>query len=364
MRTATPQLRLVFWETTQACNLACKHCRASAVTWRDPGELSHKEACGLMDDMVALGRPVLVFSGGEPLLRPDIFELMGEARKRGLPFALSTNGTLLDEAMSDRVAMAGPHRVSISLDGHDAASHDGFRRYAGAFDAALLGIRRLRARGVQVQVNTSVTTHNHAALPKIYDLVKREGCIAWHLFMLVPVGCGLEIPQEQRLAAGQYERILRWFAEEQNRTSMEMKATCAPQVVRIARQMFPQGLPAAIRSGDGAHPPAPAGKGCLAGRAVCFVSRFGRVQGCGYLPVTAGHLREENLDEIWNVSPLFSRLREPANLDGKCGACEFKADCMGCRARAFSATGDPFAEEPNCAWQPASLRPSGAPNHG
>lgn len=367
-----PPLRLVFWETTQACNLACKHCRASAVGWSDPQELQFGEACRMMDAMAELGRPVLVFSGGEPLMRKDIFELMGEARKRALPFALSTNGTLLDEAMADRVAAARPHRVSISLDGPDAATHDAFRQSEGAFEASVAGIRRLRARGIEVQVNTSVTTHNAHQLPEIYNLVQREDCCAWHLFMLVPVGCGLQIPDEQRLAAGHYERCLRWFVQTQARASMEMKATCAPHVVRIARQLFPAGVPAAILDGDGVparhpgrHPSAAAGKGCLAGRGICFVSRFGQVQGCGYLPLAAGQLREQGLDEIWKGSDFFRRLRQPASeIGGKCGACEYVQDCMGCRARAFAATGSAFAEEPHCAWMPASLRPDAGGLHG
>jgi radical SAM protein with 4Fe4S-binding SPASM domain len=341
----SPPLRLVFWETTQACNLACKHCRASAQPQADPHELSYEEACRMMDGMRALGRPVLVFSGGEPLMRPDIFELMGEAQKRGLPFALSTNGTLLSEAMADKVAAAKPHRVSISLDGPDAATHDAFRQSDGAFEASLAGMRRLRARGVPVQVNSSITTHNSHLLEPIFELVKREACVAWHLFMLVPVGCGLKIPEDERLAAGHYERALRWFVAAQATAPLEMKATCAPHVLRIARQMFPE------------HPSAATGKGCLAGKGICFVSRFGAVQGCGYLPVQAGQLRKQCLDAIWRDSPLFQRLREPENLKGKCGACEYAEDCSGCRARAYAATGDPFAEEPHCAWIPESLRP-------
>ena len=380
-----PPLRLVFWETTQACNLACKHCRASAVAWADPAELKFDEACTMMDAMVELGKPVLVFSGGEPLMRKDIFELMGEARKRGLPYALSTNGTLLDEAMADRVAAARPHRVSISLDGPDAATHDAFRQSQGAFDASIAGIRRLRKRGIEVQVNTSVTTHNAHLLPQIYTLVHNETCCAWHLFMLVPVGCGLQIPDEQRLAAGKYEATLRWFVKTQAIAAMEMKATCAPHVVRIARQMYPGGVPSAIQDenrervtqlsavghpgghvmakGGSSHPSAAAGKGCLAGRGICFVSRFGQVQGCGYLPVSAGHLRKQSLDKIWQESPLFLRLRQPESIEGKCGSCEFVSDCMGCRARAFAATGNAFAEEPHCAWVPPSLRPAIGAEH-
>jgi radical SAM protein with 4Fe4S-binding SPASM domain len=376
--------------------LACKHCRASAVAWRDPQELSYAEACRMMDAMVELGRPVLVFSGGEPLMRPDIFELMDEARQRGLPYALSTNGTLLTEAMADRVAGARPHRVSISLDGPDPETHDAFRQSPGAFDASIAGIRRLRARGVAVQVNTSVTIHNARLLPQIYSVVASETCCAWHLFMLVPVGCGLQIPEEQRLAAGHYERTLRWFVQAQAHASIEMKATCAPHVVRIARQLYPQGLPSGIRDEHGqrlapdyvhpgghpsvagagkpgshpgaspqghpggrpgGHPSASAAKGCLAGKGICFVSRFGQVQGCGYLPVSAGSLRKQSLAEIWQGSEFFQKLRQPEHLEGKCGACEFASDCSGCRARAYAATGDPFAEEPHCAWVPQAARP-------
>lgn len=377
--TQAPPLRLVFWETTQACNLACKHCRASAVGWSDPNELSFKEACAFMDSMVELGKPVLVFSGGEPLMRRDIFDLMAAAKERGLPFALSTNGTLLDTAMADKVAAAKPHRVSISLDGPDAATHDAFRQQRGAFSASIGGIRRLRARGIDVQVNTSVTTHNGHLLEPIYQLMQAEGVVAWHLFMLVPVGCGLQIPDEQRLAAGAYERTLRWFVAAQAQAPFEMKATCAPHVVRIARQMFPQGLPASVvpdhahRHGGHpahqrpatSHPSAAAGKGCLAGRGICFISRFGQVQGCGYLPVSAGQLRQHSLKSIWEGSSLFEALRHPEEvIGGKCGSCEFVVDCMGCRARAYAASKDPFGAEPHCAWVPESERPLAGGAHG
>ncbi len=361
-----PPLRLVFWETTQACNLTCKHCRASAKTWRDPLELTTQEALSMMDAFPKLGNPVLVFSGGEPLMRHDIFELMAEARQRAIPFALSTNGTLVDEVMADRIAAAAPHRVSVSLDGPDAATHDGFRQAQGAFDATLQAIRLLRQRGVAVQMNSSATAHNGRILPEIYALAEREGCVAWHLFMLVPVGCGLDIPEEQRLPAAEYERTLAWFVKTQAHSNLEMKATCAPHVTRVARQFMARHAHAVAASGhpgghsvahpSAQHPSAAAGKGCLAGTGICFVSRFGQVQGCGYMPVKAGSLREQSLDQIWATSPFFQRLRDAGNLGGKCGACEFKDTCMGCRARAYSATGDPFAEEPLCAYVPASMR--------
>ncbi len=354
-----PRLRLVFWETTQACNLACKHCRASAVNWRNPNELSFNEACSMMDSFSELGNPVLVFSGGEPLMRPDIFELMDQASKRGIPFALSTNGTLVDAAMADRIAAAAPHRVSVSLDGPDAATHDAFRQSVGAFDATLSCIRLLRERGVEVQVNTSATRHNGHLLEATLDLAQREGCCAWHLFMLVPVGCGMDIPEADRMQAGAYEAALKWFVEQQATRPLEMKATCAPHVTRVARQWVrrQEQAPNNARPGHpGSHPSAVAGKGCLAGTGVCFISRFGKVQGCGYMPVEAGNLRQQPLSQIWANSPFFNALRDPSNLKGKCGACEFADSCFGCRARAFSKTGDPFQEEPLCNYIPASMR--------
>lgn len=303
----------------------------------------------MMDSWPALGNPVLVFSGGEPLMRPDIFELMEEAGRRGIPFALSTNGTLVDEAMARRIAACKPHRVSVSLDGADAATHDDFRQEKGAFDRTLGAIRHLRAQGVPMQINTSVTTHNRSQLPEILELAIREDCVAWHVFMLVPVGCGLQIPDEKRLPAAEYERILAWFVKAQSEKQLEMKATCAPHVTRLATQFM-------TRTHTAAHPSAEHGKGCLAGRGICFISRFGQVQGCGYLPVAAGDLRKDSLEQVWNDSPFFAQMREPKSLQGKCGVCEYASSCMGCRARAYSATGNAFAEEPLCAYVPLALR--------
>ena len=394
----TPPLRLVFWETTQACNLACKHCRASAVEYRDPNELSVEESCKMMDSWPALGMPVLVFSGGEPLMRPDIWELLAEAKARGITFAVSTNGTMVDESIADRLATFSPapgergglHRVSISLDGADAETHDTFRNQVGAFDKSVRAGQLLTERGIGVQINTSATRHNVDQIPATLELAVKNKFVAWHIFMLVPVGCGLDIPEEDRMQAAQYERTLKWFVEAQANTNIEMKATCAPHVTRVARQyaakngLVPKvsGHPGGPPSGNAghvapqptghpgghpgakptttAHPSAQKGKGCLAGTGICFVSRFGQIQGCGYMPVKAGNLREQTLDEIWNNSIFFNMLRDPENLEGKCGACEYADTCMGCRARAFSKTGDPFEEEPLCAYIPQSKRPAAA----
>ena len=199
-------LRLVFWETTAGCNLACRHCRRLEVSQAlSRNDLDTEEAEWLIDGITAAGKPVLVFSGGEPLMRLDLFHLAAYAKAQGLPVALATNGTMIDAAMASHIVEAGFDRVAISLDGADAQTHDAFRNQAGAFAKALDGFRRLQARGVSLQVNTTVTQHNVGQLELMDALIRSLQPDAWHLFMFVPVGCGLEIPQEQRLLAEQYE---------------------------------------------------------------------------------------------------------------------------------------------------------------
>lgn len=341
--------RLIFWEATAGCNLECRHCRrlevAKALSRRDLDTARVKTR--LIDALAEAGRPVLVCSGGEPLLRPDLFELAGYARERGVPVALATNGTLVDEAMADRIAAAGFERVAISLDGAEAATHDAFRQQAGAFDAAVEGIRRLRRRGMSVQINSTVTKHNQDQLPQIYALAIALGADAWHVFMFVPVGCGLDIPAEQQLAAESYERLLTWLAAQSAQRKLFVRATCAPQYFRILAQTR------SFAAARGASKFASLTKGCLAGTGIAFVSHTGEVFPCGYLPVSSGNITQRRFAEIWQDSVIFQGLREPDALGGKCGACDYKRICSGCRARAYAQTGDWLAEEPCCAYQPA-----------
>jgi radical SAM protein with 4Fe4S-binding SPASM domain len=340
--------RLVFWETTAGCNLACRHCRrlevSAALSKRD---LTTEQAkTHLIDALIKVGRPVLVFSGGEPLLRPDVFDLAAYAVSKSLPIALATNGTLIDEATADRITSSKFERVAVSLDGADAATHDAFRGQAGAFDAAVEGLKRLRERGMSLQVNTTVTQHNLRQLDAIYDAVIALGVEAWHVFMFVPVGCGLEIPENQQLVAHQYEVVLRWLAERAAERRLFVRATCAPQYFRILAQThtlskMQQGAKFSTLT-----------KGCLAGTGICFISHTGEVFPCGYLPVSSGNITRTPFVELWTDSPVFQSLRDPDQLTGKCGVCEFKRLCSGCRARAYALTGDPLAEEPCCAYQP------------
>jgi len=345
------ELRLVFWETTAACNLECRHCRRLEVSRAlSRQDLTTQEAKRLIDGIATVGNPVLVFSGGEPLLRPDLFELATHARRHGFPIALATNGTLINVAMADCIANAGFDRVAISLDGADAETHDAFRNQPGAFEQALDGFQRLQLRHVSLQVNTTITQHNVGQLEAMYELVDALKADAWHLFMFVPVGCGLQVPEDQQLAAEQYEQVLNWVAEKAKANRRFIRATCAPQYFRILAQ---NRLLGRYRSTSLLSAMT---KGCLAGTGICFVSHKGEVFPCGYLPISCGSVREQSFLQIWQNSFVLATLRDPDFLKGKCGVCEFRQICSGCRARAYAATGDYLAEEPCCSYEPRSLR--------
>lgn len=354
--------RLVFWELTTGCNLRCIHCRASATELMSPDDLSHEESCQLIDQLAEFAPFILVLSGGEPLWRRDVFDLAERARSRNIRVALATNGTLVDDGVADRIVSAGIRRVAISLDGADAATHDSFRGQAGAFDAAIAGFRRLRSRGMSMQINTTVSRHNEHQLPQILDLALELGADAFHTFLLVPVGCGLTIKDEQMVSGQHYEDILNWFYDRSLEGRLEMKATCAPHYFRVVRQRRAEArraglpvpeLPGHTGRGAGGHPEMHAmTRGCLAGSAVCFVSHRGDVYPCGYLPVSAGSVRTTPFREIWDHAAVFQDLRDPDLLEGKCGICEFKQVCLGCRARAFGITQNYLAEEPFCIYQP------------
>jgi heme b synthase len=364
---AYPPPRLVFWETTAGCNLRCIHCRRIEVADQlTPHDLSTAEAFTLIDQLAAVGSPVFVLSGGEPLMRPDIFEIARYAADAGLPVALATNGTLIDPAMAARIKDSGVKRVSISFDGADAVTHDAFRALKGSFDAAIRGFRALRAVGLPVQINTTVAKHNQSQLEGVLQLAKDLDAVALHLFLLVPVGCGVEIADDQMVSAEDYERILNWLYDvEQSEPDLQLKATCAPHYFRVMRQRraeenrsgVKRDLPASHHRQVHGHPHGQmhaATKGCLAGTGVCFVSHRGEVFPCGYLPVEAGNVRQQNFGDIWQYSDLFAEMRDLNLLGGKCGVCQFKTLCSGCRARAYGLTGDYLAEEPFCVYEPAT----------
>ncbi len=387
--------RLIFWEVTKGCNLRCIHCRATATELMSPADLPTDKALNIISQIADFGSPILVLSGGEPLYRQDIFHLAEYATSRGLRTALATNGTLVTRDVAEKIKNAGIKRVSISLDGADAITHDTFRGIPGAFEAAIYGMRNLQQLGVSVQINTTIARHNAHQLPDVLDLARRLGADALHTFLLVPVGCGVDIAAEQMVAPEEYERMLNWFYDQSLEGGIELKATCAPHYFRVMRQRkaadriagrehpapapshphdigptdmtMPGSTGISLKPGGGPpvrpHGPSRGGhpgdmnamtKGCLAGTGVCFISHEGEVFPCGYLPAIAGDLRKQSFAEIWNDSAVFGQLRDDDNLKGKCGCCEFRHVCMGCRARAYAASGDFLAEEPFCVYEPGT----------
>ena len=376
-----PPLRLLFWESTAGCNLACLHCRRLDVhRCMSKDDMTTKESLAMIRSLPETGKPILVFSGGEPLMRPDLFTLAKEARRVGLPTALATNGTLMNEGIAEGIVDAGFQRVSISFDGPDAPTHDMFRG-DGAFDSSICGFRALRERGMSMQMNTTVARHNYEKLDKMYELAVGMGADALHIFMLVPVGCGMTLSENIMLKQDEYEAALNWIYDKSLEGKIHLKATCAPHYFRVMRQRAKadgRAMPAHAHphrsmgghghGGAGGHPGGHPGghanmtamtKGCLAGQAVCFVSHTGEVFPCGYLPVSSGNVKTLGLPRIWRDSQIFADLRDDTKLDGKCGCCEFKKVCMGCRARAFAMTGDYLAEEPNCGFTPLRIRGRG-----
>jgi heme b synthase len=346
-----PTLRMIAWEVTRSCNLNCIHCRAAAQRGPYPGELNTEEALRLIDAIVSFSQPVVILTGGEPLLRPDIYDLADYGTRQGLRMVMAPNGTLLDAEKAARLKASGIQRVSISLDGATAESHDRFRQVDGAFAGALRGIEFLKEAGLEFQINTTVTLKNYHELPPLLDLAVRLGAVAHHIFLLVPTGRGREMKGEA-IEGEEYEKILHWFYDQRERVPLQLKATCAPHYYRILRQkarqegkkVTPQthGLDAMTR-------------GCLGGIGFLFISHRGEVQPCGYLEALSGNVRQQKLKDIWESSPVFLKLRNYSAYQGRCGRCEYMRVCGGCRARAFERSGDFMAEEPLCIYQPQAF---------
>ncbi|MDI6755328.1 MAG: heme b synthase [Thermodesulfobacteriota bacterium] len=339
---------MVAWEVTRSCNLNCRHCRAAAERGPYPGELSTEESLKLIDEIVSFSTPVVILTGGEPLLREDIYEIASYGTRRGLRMVIAPNGTLLDGPKAERLQACGIKRVSISLDGATPESHDSFRQVEGAFAGALTGIECLKGAGLEFQINTTVTQKNYPELPAILELAARLGAVAHHIFLLVPTGRGKDLAEET-IQAEEYEKILHWFYEQREKFPLQLKATCAPHYYRILRQRSREEGKAFTPQSHGLDAMT---RGCLGGIGFCFISHRGDIQPCGYLEVISGSLRKQTLREIWELSPVFKRLRDFSSYKGRCGRCEYIRVCGGCRARAFEKEGDYMAEEPLCVYQP------------
>lgn len=355
--------RVVAWESTVACNLACIHCRASAQTAPEPDEMTTGEVFGLVDQLAGFGRPIFVISGGEPLMRPDIFDIAAYGTQQGLRVAVSPNGTLLTSEVVRKFKAAGVKRISVSIDGSTAERHDAIRGVPGAFSSAMEGLAACRVDGLGFQLNTTVMRQTRDDLLGVRDLAVQIGAEAWHLFMLVPTGRG-KIDDE--VSPQEYEQILNEIYGMTKNSPIPIRVTCGPHFMRVVAQnrRHDQEQPNLVRpGGNGRRHPGGMDRttrGCLAGDGYCFVSYRGDVTPCGYFPVVAGNLRKSSLQDIYVGSPLFRTLRDLDHYQGKCGVCEFLRVCGGCRARALSLTGNYLAEEPYCIYQPRAVAEASA----
>jgi radical SAM protein with 4Fe4S-binding SPASM domain len=335
--------RVVAWESTRACSYACVHCRAQAQKQPDPNQLTTQEALNLMDQISEFCKPVLIISGGDPLQRRDIFEAAAYASSRGMRVVMSPSGSNITPKVIEKMKASGVQMISLSIDGSNPRIHDDFRQVRGAFELAMQNIAYAKAGDLAFRVNTTVTKHNIDDLPAMLKLAAAVGAKEWDVFMLVPTGRG---KVEMEISPSQYETTLQSIYEMSLSSPIPIKVTCAPQYLRLAAQQK-----------DAAHTGGrPDGRGCMAGNGFCFVSHVGEVFGCGFLPLSAGNVRQKTFREIYQEAPLFVELRNHSLLRGKCGACEFKGACGGCRARALSVNKDVLAEEPYCTYMPAVPR--------
>ncbi len=347
----------VIWEVTRACDLRCRHCRADAQAWRDPRELTTREGFELLDQVRELGSPVFVITGGDPLKRPDLFDLIHYGVRCGLSVAVTPSGTsLLTPDAVRRMGDLGIKRMALSLDGPTPESHDGFRQQPGSFAWTTDGIRAARQCGISVQINTTVTRSNLAVLPAIAELVGELGAAMWSAFFLVTVGRARAADQ---LTADEAEEVFGFLYELSRRVPFGVRTTAAPHYRRYVLQRE-----AAAKRTPRPHAVAPpwvagivgdtgrAPRGVTDGNGLLFISHTGEVYPSGFLPLVAGSVRQARLPEIYREAPVFRRLRDTAQLAGKCGVCEFRKVCEGSRARAYAVTGDPMADDPLCAYIP------------
>ena len=357
-------LRLLFWESTIKCNLTCAHCRRIESDEQAHRDITTAQAKVLIEQLAELGRnqpmmPILVFSGGEPLCREDLFELVKHARSLEITAALATNGTLIDTTVAKQIRESGIARVSVSLDGATAEVHNMLRQLEGSFESAIEGIGYLREQKVPFQINITLTKHNAGQLEDIYDLAKSLGAVAVHIFMLVPVGCGQSLAETDMLSPEQCEQKMLDICRLDGRGELQMKVTCGPHYERVIRQqgLYKSRAEAGHGRGDvpGRNGHKGTSKGCLAGLGVLFVGHQGDVFPCGYLPINCGNVLDEKLSDIWYGSEDLARMRDSSKLEGKCGICGYKQVCGGCRCRAYADTGNYMAEEPFCAYVPPEV---------
>lgn len=347
------------YNVTRECNMKCSHCYINATDKKLEDELTTQEAKALIDQIHQVSSPLLILSGGEPLLRPDIFELIEYGSKKGLKMGLGSNGYLIDDSVAKKLKDAGIATVSISLDSNIPAQHDEFRGVTGAWEKAVNACKVLRKKGVLVQVNTTLTHDNFNQIDDIMTLAESIGVENFHLFFLVPTGRGVKLTD---ISPQKYEEMITKTFAKVHKHRLNVRPSCAPQFMRIA-----QGMGLDMRQWI---------RGCIAGLHYCRIYANGEVTPCPYLPIKLGNIKEKSFKEIWTNAEIFKALRSPDSLKGKCGVCEYKTICGGCRARAYGlssdfidycgdlhlpteAKGDYLKEDPWCVYEPKTRKEKG-----
>ncbi len=348
----------IAWEVTRACAYACVHCRADAIPQRDPDELTTKEAFNLIDQLTEFGSPILIFTGGDPMMRPDLFEIITYATDKGLRCSLTPTATALPTLNRLKQAKeAGIRRIALSLDAPDSEVHDEFRKVKGSWQRTMDILHRAKEAGLSVQVNTTVTKFNVDLLPEMVPFIEEVGAVQWSVFFMVPTG---RAQAKYMISAERHEEIFNWLYGLSKDAPFDIKGTAAPMYRRVAierrkaevgkdEKVTFQG--AGFQYADGLNRPR---KGVNDGNGFLFISHIGEIQPSGFLPLTAGYVRDDDVVDVYRNHPIFTDLRDPNKLKGKCGICEYIEVCGGQRGRAYGLTGDYLETDPACVYTPVA----------
>lgn len=346
----------IAWEVTRACAYACVHCRADAMHTPDPNELNTEEALRLIDRLAEFGSPILIFTGGDPMMRRDLHELIAYATQKGLRCSLTPTATALPTtARLEKVREAGIRRIALSLDAPRADIHDSFRRVPGSWQRTMDILHRAQSIGVSVQVNTTVAKHNVDILDEMVPFLQEVGAVQWSLFFLVPTG---RAQASNMISPEEHERVFNWLYDLSKNAPFDIKSTAAPMYRRVAierkRAEQTDETPvtfqgAGFQYADGLNRPT---RGVNDGNGFLFISHVGDIQPSGFLPITAGNVRTDDVIDVYRHSQLFTDLRSPDKIKGRCGICEYRDVCGGQRGRAYGITGDYLESDPACSYIP------------
>ncbi|WP_188206326.1 TIGR04053 family radical SAM/SPASM domain-containing protein [Alkalibacillus aidingensis] len=356
---------IVIWELTRACQLKCLHCRAEAQHHRHPLEISFEEGKGIVDEIVKMDYPILVFTGGDPLERDDVFDIASYAIEKGVRVSMTPSATPnVTKDVMQKAKDIGLSRWAFSIDGHNKEVHDYFRGTEGSFDLTLKSIEHLKSLEMPLQINTVISKYNVDYLEEMAQLMEELECVLWSVFFLVPTGRGKE---SDMISPAEHEKVLRWLYQKSKEVPFDIKTTAAQHYRRVVIQQKMRenkqrpdiiDYQDSLMSGnlDQVDGLGRAPKGVNDGNGFLFISHIGDVYPSGLLPVKAGNIRQTPLSEIYRESEVFKQLRDPDSYKGKCGVCEFRHICGGSRSRAYHATGDYMESEPYCVYIPKAMR--------